>query len=678
MWDALSGRLLATLEGHSVDVRSAAFSPDGSSILIASHDRSAKLWSVNGQLRLSLESPSPLHFALFSPDGARVLLAGHFGTAQLWDSSTGQLFASLDGHESQISATAFSPDGSRFITASRDETVKLWDGLTGQYLASLQGHERPVTAAGFNLDGTQVVTGSMDNTAKIWDVSDGRLLASLEGHTGSVGSVDFNPQHPRILTASSDGTAKLWHASPAGLSLFRLKTGKSATDVFNAAIVNSAVFNHDGTRLLTANGEDNVVRLWDGVSGKLLSSLADLSEVSLSGTGTQSRSGSDSRVGPAAAFGRDGARACSLGGDPTVRLWAVAERELLISWPAHQDRVTSAVFSPDGNRIATTGLDQTIKIWNVNGGLLASLESYPDAIRQPLGVRFLSSPNGGWHYAAFNPKGTHIVTAGRDGTTNLWDIASGEIEISLRTGVPRLVAFSPEGDRMLSVRSRSATADLWSTTTGNLLFSLEGHTSFLDVVAFHPDGSRIATAGADRTARLWDSSTGALLASLQGHEWRIGVLAFSPDGSFIVTGGAGEARIWGRLWRPAAFFAGRPEGHRSFDLFQPRRIADCDHQYGWPGQSLGRSSGDSKSSGDSRNSGSYSPVASRRGPSSSERARCQLGSMMNRTSPFQPRALNQRVSPTMMGRDILSLPPSTPTGPFQAHPHPRGREGPYY
>ena len=319
-------------------------------------------------------------------------------------------------------------------------------------------------------------------------LTDACLPPSLEGHTGGIASVVFSPQDSsRILTASSDGSAKLWNASAPGLSLFQLRAGKSATNVFRAG-VNSVVFNRDGTRLLTANGEDNVVRLWDGLSGQLLSSLGNPTEISLAGTGSQRRSVPDSLVvGPVAAFGPDSARAVLLSGG-TLRLWAAAERKLLISWPAQKDRVASAVFSPDGNRVASIGLDNTIKIWNViNGGLLASLEGHPDAIQQPLGVPFMSSPSGGWHYAAFNPEGSRIVTAGRDGTTTLWDIATGEIVVSLRTGVPRLVAFSPDGTRILIVRNRSATAELWSTTTSLLLFSLEGHTSYVDFAAFHPD-----------------------------------------------------------------------------------------------------------------------------------------------------------------------------------------------
>jgi WD40 repeat protein len=45
VWDARSGRLLATLSGHTAEVNAAVFSPYGSRIVTASADRTAKIYS---------------------------------------------------------------------------------------------------------------------------------------------------------------------------------------------------------------------------------------------------------------------------------------------------------------------------------------------------------------------------------------------------------------------------------------------------------------------------------------------------------------------------------------------------------------------------------------------------------------------------------------------------------
>ena len=44
IWEAETGRLLASLEGHSDQVRSASFSPDGTRIVTVSLNGTAKVW----------------------------------------------------------------------------------------------------------------------------------------------------------------------------------------------------------------------------------------------------------------------------------------------------------------------------------------------------------------------------------------------------------------------------------------------------------------------------------------------------------------------------------------------------------------------------------------------------------------------------------------------------------
>ncbi|MDY7232395.1 AAA-like domain-containing protein, partial [Hyalangium rubrum] len=96
--------------------------------------------------------------AAFSPDGSRVLTASDDRTARLWDSRSGQLLATLKGHEDSVWSAAFSPDGSRVLTASKDRTARLWDSRSGQLLATLKGHEGRVVSAAFSPDGSRVLT----------------------------------------------------------------------------------------------------------------------------------------------------------------------------------------------------------------------------------------------------------------------------------------------------------------------------------------------------------------------------------------------------------------------------------------------------------------------------------------------------------------------------------------
>lgn len=51
VWEATTGRLVATLAGHTGAVNTASFSPDGRLIVTASTDRTARLWPVSADER---------------------------------------------------------------------------------------------------------------------------------------------------------------------------------------------------------------------------------------------------------------------------------------------------------------------------------------------------------------------------------------------------------------------------------------------------------------------------------------------------------------------------------------------------------------------------------------------------------------------------------------------------
>ena len=548
IWDAATGAQLAVLTGHVEPVWHAAFSPDGTRVVTASSDKTARIWdaATGAQLAVLTGHEREVLTAAFSPDGTRVATASWDKTARIWDAATGAQLAVLTGHGDFVASAAFSPDGSRVVTASRDKTARIWDAATGAQLAVLTGHQNTVLSAVFSPDGTRVATASWDKTARIWDAATGAQIAVLTGHGDTVGSAAFSPDGTRVVTGSRDNTARIWDAATG--AQIAVLTG-------HGNWVASALFSPDGTRVVTAS-RDKTARVWDAATGAQLTVF----------TGHENWVAS-------AAFSPDGTRVVTASRDKTARIWDAATGARLAVFTGHKEEVWHAAFSPDGTRVVTASKDKTARIWNAaTGAQLAVLTGHEGEVLtaafSPDGTRVvtasgdktariwdaatgaqlavLTGHEDGVLSAAFSPDGTRVVTASYDNTARIWDAATGA-QLAVLTGHGDAVgsaAFSPDGTRVVTT-SRDNTARIWDAATDAQLAVLTGHQNTVLSAAFSPDGTRVVTASWDKTARIWDAATGAQLAVLTGHGNTVWTAAFSPDGTRLVTASSDRtARIW--------------------------------------------------------------------------------------------------------------------------------------
>lgn len=75
--------------------------------------------------------------------------------------------------------------------------------------------------------------------------------------------------------------------------------------------------------------------------------------------------------------------------------------------------------------------------------------------------------------------------------------------------------------------------------------SLRGHSGWIEVVIFSPDGQLLASESDDYNIRLWDPGTGFSRGKLVGHSGKVNTILFSPNGQLLVSGSNDfSVRLW--------------------------------------------------------------------------------------------------------------------------------------
>ena len=151
MWDAETGREVVTLWGHTGEVMSVAFSPDGKLIASASPGQDSE--GVGPRRAAGNRSPWPgpyrsVKAVAFSPDGKRLASGGDDGNVRAWDFGQRPGGLLLRWPHPQVTGVAFSPDGKLIASAGSDKTVKVWDAATGREAFALEGHGDEIDGRG--------------------------------------------------------------------------------------------------------------------------------------------------------------------------------------------------------------------------------------------------------------------------------------------------------------------------------------------------------------------------------------------------------------------------------------------------------------------------------------------------------------------------------------------------
>lgn len=539
-----------TLLGHTGPVAGLCYSTEGSRLLSASLDGSARLWDVAAGKQLMLFDEDittvektdktvtskfkPMYVAVcFSPDGTRVLTTSPFGRYRLWDVSTGKSLFVMEASEDRAGAAphlhpicpaTFSPDGRLILTGYG--TARLWDAATGKPLRSLERLDGRVNWAEFSRDGSRIITASRDHAARIWNTETGESIQTLTGPA---------PREMVLARLSPDGSRAATVAATGGFitkeplcRLWDAGSGKEIATLANPTGMGEfapmARFTRDGLKILThdhfATGE---LCLWEANTGKSLA---------------RSPYGKEYVV---ADFSPDGLRLATAP-MKSIDLRRMDTLEPLASLHGSKGKIQTITYSPDGQRLASSDGTGAIRIWTVGAAAERQQGRWPahEAATGDSWRGFLAVSPDGRRIAGRTPDAAEIA---------IWNLATGTEEVRIRgKNLSDVTAARFSGDgRRIAFGRRSHSKDslcVADVETGNLAAVLPGGKDYFEDLDLSANGDRLAACQM-AAGRVWDVTADRKLSSwkLSEGDWILGGVRFSPDGRLLLTGQATGARL---------------------------------------------------------------------------------------------------------------------------------------
>jgi WD40 repeat protein len=195
--------------------------------------------------------------------------------------------------------------------------------------------------------------------------------------------------------------------------------------------------------------------------------------------------------------------------------------------------VADLQYNPDGTVLATTDRDGTTHLWNpATGELLTSIEGSGLLARSP----------------SFSPDGSLIAVASpTESRVRIFDVATGSVVLDTRSvRGANATSWSPDGTRLAVASAHEPVGAVLDVSSGDIISTLDGHFAALSDIEWSPDGLAIATSGNDGSARVFSAESGSAQMVIPGHGAAVGAVGWSASSTNLATASAdGTVKLWG-------------------------------------------------------------------------------------------------------------------------------------
>jgi WD40 repeat protein len=244
---------------------------------------------------------------------------------------------------------------------------------------------------------------------------------------------------------------------------------------------------HPNGRLLATGTDSGAIRVWDVVTGQIVTSYNAHNKVT------------------SLAYNREGTYLATGGADGALRLWDTADSRLLVQPPLFFGNIGAISWLKDSTqRLFLSTDDQVVHLVDMNarGVIVKEFKGHSTTIT---GASYV----GGTRY---------LATSSTDRNLIIWDILSGGVLAALTQDTPVMAMRPSPNGRFVAIGMASGLVRVLRVqdTIGKSDVSF-GTKSAVFKVAWNADGTRIAVSFADKTVRVYDPATGLQVAVLVGH-----------------------------------------------------------------------------------------------------------------------------------------------------------------
>ena len=201
---------------------------------------------------------------------------GHVVVRSIDDENDGKVIMDMRSSRpgSTTTSMSFSPDGKQLICGQENGDINIWNISTGCVDFILNGHDAMVRCAAFGPDGTHIVSIDNNGFAIVWS------LVELSPGNGNVTYekkrlVDSNKTKFDVddIRWNPDGSSVMGrkNGSPHYVMVWNVFNDYKTVIVQQHSEVLDIIFDQTGRNVLTC-GEDGCLRIWDSISGDLISS----------------------------------------------------------------------------------------------------------------------------------------------------------------------------------------------------------------------------------------------------------------------------------------------------------------------------------------------------------------------------------------------------------------------